>query len=172
MTPRVRQGLLAAGLIGAGLLAVFGDKTPVDAPVEAVQAVRPRPAPAAQPSARTEEAVLAPGQVRPMRSRAGWFAAASGGRDIFSTAEPAHELPAAEPPPPPPPPEVPLRLIGRLHEDGRWSYFLEGDNTVRVLRSGQPAKDYRLDAESPQSIRVTRLSDRSHFVIAIDGDKH
>jgi hypothetical protein len=173
MSPKLRMGLMLAGLVVAGWLAIFGDKTPVDGPVAARAPERavghaPR-SPADDPVAVDSEQEAGP--VRRILSRSGWFVQASTGTDIFAT--PAANTPAqAQEAPPSPPPESPFRLIGRLEEAGRWSYFLERDDLVNVMHLGSESAGFRLDSATDHELKLTRLSDRAGFVIAIDSDKH
>lgn len=168
---------MLGGLAIAGWLAVFGDKTPVNEPVAARTTDRPRSAPPADAVATTPMTVVPEddsGPVRRLRSRAGWFELASGGRDIFAppVVAPPPQAESDAPPPPPPPPEVPFRLIGRLEEAGRWSYFLERDNAVNVMRPGDEALGFRLVSDSGDTLRLIRVADNASFVIAIESDKH
>lgn len=172
MNARLRMALMLAGLLFAGWLAVFGDKTPVDAPVAARIPER-----AAKGSVQTraptmtDEGEQEEGQVRRLLPRTGWFALASKGTDIFSATAMSGEA-QAQVAAPAPPPESPFRLIGRLEEAGRWSYFVERDDAVHVLHPGGVADGFRLDSATDHELKLTRLSDKVRFVIAIDSDKH
>lgn len=175
MNPRLRLGLLGSGFAIAAWLAIFGDKTPVDAPVAARVSApagdQGRVAGVAAPEPEAAASDDVPGQVRRLHARRGWFEKADSGLDPFGVAPSraaASEQQSA--PPAPPPPEPPFVLIGRLEEQGRWIYFLERDGAAYVLGSGGEAAGFRLESDSDNILRFVRLSDRQEVTLAVQSD--
>lgn len=173
MNAKLRMGLLGGGFAVAAWLAIFGDKTPTNAPV----AVRATPAAASAqgPEAATAETAPAvavveddvPGQVRRLHPRRGWFEKASSGRDLFGVPAPKQPPPEESNVPPAQPPVPPFHLIGRLEEQGHWSYFLERDGAAYVLVPGGEAAGFRLEADSDDILKFVRLSDRQETTLVV-----
>lgn len=177
MTPR--HLLMAAALIAAAGLVIFGDKTPPEGDV-AEAAERRAPAAAAQPAtAATATATVAaapapagakaaPAEVRIQRLLPRAELIGESGEDSFGGAggvfgsqnwTPPPPPPQAPPPPPPPQaPPLPFTYIGKAASDGAWEVFLaRGDKTYVVRAQAVIDGVYRVDAVAPPMLKLTYL---------------
>jgi len=179
MTPR--HLLMAAALIGAAALVIFGDKSPADGDVaEAAERRAPVAAPAVAPSAPAAVAqapaavAVSPGakpapaevQIQRLLPRAELIG--ESGEDSFGAAgavfgsqnwTPPPPPPQAPPPPPPPQaPPLPFTYIGKAASDGAWEVFLSRADKTYVVRA-QTVIDgvYRVDAVAPPMLKLTYL---------------
>jgi len=174
-----RHAILALALVGAGLLAAFGDKAPAGAIAEpaehpvarAVPVRTPAPAPAAAPAVKAGD----PGEGQtilalvPRDTLIGASDAAFGqgqnGAGPFAhqdwTPPPPPPQPAPPPPPPPPPtaPPLPFTFIGKSVGDGAWEVYLaRGDRTYVVREKGAVIDGtYRVDSIAPPVLTLTYL---------------
>lgn len=172
------QWLMALALVGAGGLAVFGDKTPGADVAEPVERVAPTaraasaPAAAAAPArqanasvAAAEPAILA---LRPRADLVGEEGAEFGAKDaVFQSQNwnppappppPASVEPPAPPPPPPSAPPVPFTVLGKAVGDGSWEVFLaRGEQTYIVRLHSVIDGQYRIDAIAPPTMTMTYL---------------
>lgn len=178
MTGNRRLLIMLPVLLGAGWLALFGDKTPSGAvDVVAPVAVVARPAesePAEAPAdnpAITGETDSA--QVKRLRDRIGLADLENGPQvDLFAGhGGVAPPPPQAEAPPPPVIPVQPFVLIGRMLDHDQWLVFLERGGKTHVSRARDVVEGFRIDAVTGREIRLTQLTDKSRFVIPIDGEK-
>jgi len=163
-----RHALMAAGLVGAGALAIFGDGAP--APEADTTA---RPALALPTQARTSQgtngATAAPAAVRALRPRDGPDDAPMAGLQplfppqTWEAAAPASA--AAQPPAAMPPPQaadsapaLPFVYIGRRAAANQLEIYLAEGELVHVVRP--PAllgSLYRVDAAQADAIDFTYL---------------
>jgi len=165
-----RRWLLASGLVGSGLLAVFGDRTPV-ATQSTIEVVRP--APRSDLDARVEAVRSA--------SLASSSSASSPvlldivDRDALIGRRPGEPSPTFfasrswNPPPPvtpvqaveavaPTPPPMPFVYLGRQFKGGRWEVFVsEGDSTLVLHESQTIDSRYRVDSILPPTMTLTYL---------------
>ncbi|MDP5239616.1 hypothetical protein Q9Q94_08750 [Uliginosibacterium sp. 31-16] len=164
-------------LLGAGWLALFGDKTPSDAAdVVAPVAAVVRPAESAPEAPVDNPAITGEtdsSQVKRVRDRVGLADLENGPQvDLF-----AGQGGAAPPPPQaeaPPPPEIPVQpfvLIGRMLDHDQWLVFLERGGKTHVTRARDVVDGFRVDAVTGTEIRLTQLTDKSRFVIPVGGEK-
>lgn len=172
---RKRHVTLFAGLLGAGAIAAFGDRTPKDSVVETVSHGRSHPVPSAYrvntPTSQLAAQVLASNEA-PQTS--------GGSRKAPSTAAILKIVPRSEadtpaspnaaeslfrsqtwvpPPPPPPPPAkptappLPFSYLGKQQESGVWMVFLNRDGTTLVLKTGDQVDGaYQVVAISPPTM--------------------
>lgn len=172
MTPR--QLALAAALVAAAALAVFGDNTPASDVAEAVvrspaaastaSPVSPAPARRAAPAAAVEPAILALRPRAALIGEAGEFGAEAAGGAVFLSQDWTPPPPKPAPPPPAPPapppsaPPLPFTVLGKAVGDGRWEVFLaRGDKTYIVRSHTVIDGQYRVDAIAPPLLTLTYL---------------
>lgn len=158
-----RWWILGPLLVGAFLLAVFGDKTPADGAVDVV-APRVQPAPRAVPAGQPA-AVSAPVpgvQVLVPRDQLVKSGERAPVRDLFSQRSwtpPAPKLqPLVLPVPVPTAPPLPFVYLGKKLEGGSWEVYLgQGDKTF-VVREGQVLEgQYRVDVIKPPQMELVYL---------------
>lgn len=176
-----RHAILALALVGAALLAAFGDRSPngaiaepVERPATAalVRTAVPVPAPVpVVPAARAGEApagqqvlALVPRDVLIGDSDAA-FGQAQNGAGPFAhhdwTPPPPPPPPPQPAPPPPPPtaPPLPFTFIGKSVGDGAWEVYLaRGDRTYVVREKGAVIDGtYRVESIAPPVLTLTYL---------------
>lgn len=163
MTPR--HLLMGAALLVAAGFALFGDKSPNGAVVEATP--RAAAAAAAKPARtvvlaapKTEPAVL----ILRLQDRAELVADSAAGAGAFSSHDwtpPPPPPPKPVPPPPPPPPSappLPFTFLGKAVANGEWEVFLaRGSETLIVRNKTVIDGMYRIDAIAPPSMTLTYL---------------
>ncbi len=169
-----RLALLLLALVGAGWLAVFGDKSPPPAGLRgsgppaaapatgvprATAPARPAPTlPLAMPRARAELADAAGAPVADLFARPAWLAAPP---PAAAAVAPAPALPPAAAPV-----AWPYRVIGHKLEAGKWEVFLMRDESSFIAQEGQTLESaWRVDRIAPPNMSVTHvLSGREHSV--------
>ncbi len=173
MTPR--HIAMAAALVLAAALVVFGDSKPESSVAEAVE--RSAPLASVAPSAQAPGVLAPPGGTAQAREpailrltpRAILLGedddAMGGGQNVFGSqnwAPPPPPAPAPDPNPPPPPapvaPPLPFVYIGKAAADGSWEVFLSrGDKTYSVRDKTVIDGTYRVDAIAPPNLTLTYL---------------
>ena len=175
-----RHAILALALVGAALLAAFGDRAPqgdiaepVERPVAKAALVRtaaPVPVPVV-PAAKAGDApagqqILA---LVPRDTLIGDGDAAFGqgqngagpfGRHDWTPPPPPPPPPQPAPPPPPPTaPPLPFTFIGKSVGDGAWEVYLaRGDRTYVVREKGAVIDGtYRVESIAPPVLTLTYL---------------
>jgi hypothetical protein len=175
-----RHAILALALVGAALLAAFGDRAPqgdiaepVERPVAKAALVRtavPAPVPVV-PAAKAGDApagqqILA---LVPRDTLIGDGDAAFGqgqngagpfGRHDWTPPPPPPPPPQPAPPPPPPTaPPLPFTFIGKSVGDGAWEVYLaRGDRTYVVRDKGAVIDGtYRVESIAPPVLTLTYL---------------
>jgi len=180
MTPR--HLLMAAGLIGASALVLWGDNSPADTPASA--AARPAlptataqsPALAGKPASTAGRTVpdssillvqgrrdlLAPSLTDAHEARAGQdiaravpFASASWGPAVGAPAvlPPQVQVPAA-----PSVPALPFTVLGKALSNNVWEVFLANGASTYVVREHSTVDDhYRIDSIQPPTMQLTYL---------------
>jgi hypothetical protein len=176
-----RHAILALALVGAGLLAAFGDKAPAGGiaelaerpaaralPVRAPAPVRAR---AAAPAAKAGDAgdalpilALVPRDTLIGESDAA-FGQGQAGAGPFThqdwTPPPPPPPPPQPAPPPPPPtaPPLPFTFIGKSVGSGAWEVYLARGERIYVVREKGAVIDgtYRVDSIAPPVLTLTYL---------------
>jgi hypothetical protein len=174
-----RHAILALALVGAALLAAFGDHTPgggiaepVERPAAQAALVRtpaPTPAKALPPkvvdaSAGQTILALVPRDVLIGDGDAA-FGQGQNGAGPFAhqdwTPPPPPPPPPQPAPPPPPPtaPPLPFTFIGKSVADGAWEVYLaRGDRTYLVREKGAVIDGtYRVESIAPPVLTLTYL---------------
>ncbi len=153
-----RHLILAFGVVAAGLVAIFGDKTPSNGVAEAV--VRATPARASSASnAPAGTAVF----VLPLRARADLIGEAhQAGDGVFGNqnwASPVQAVVApAGPPPAPVAPPLPFTYLGKSLQDGRWEVYLARGSMTYIVQNKMVVDGaYRVDAITPPVLSLTYL---------------
>ncbi|MCS0583766.1 hypothetical protein NX784_19405 [Massilia pinisoli] len=180
-----RHAILGLALVGAGLLAAFGDRSPAGGIAE------PAERPAARPSAsavlaRTPAPASAPVAAPPAPAKPGDAVSAQpvlalvprdvligdgdaafgqGGAGPFAhqdwTPPPPPPPPPQPAPPPPPPtaPPLPFTFIGKSVGNGAWEVYLaRGDRTYVVREKGAVIDGtYRVESIAPPVLTLTYL---------------
>lgn len=175
-----RHAILALALVGAGLLAAFGDKSPpgdIAEPVvrpaaQAAPAPAPAPAPVRAPAAPAAAPADAGQPVLALVSRDvligdsdAAFGQGQAGAGPFThqdwTPPPPPPPPPQPAPPPPPPtaPPLPFTYIGKSVADGVWEVYLARGARTYVVRDKGDVIDgtYRVDAIVPPVLTLTYL---------------
>jgi hypothetical protein len=176
-----RHLVLGAGLLGAALLAVFGDRAPESAVAEAVErpaaVLRPVPAAVAVPAPAVNHGPAAGrGKEQPVLAlvpreiligdsdaRFGQGENGAGANVIFGRRDwnpPPPPQPAPPPPPPPPPtaPPLPFTFIGKSVGAGAWEVYLARGERTYVVRADTVIDGmYRVDAIAPPVLTLTYL---------------
>ncbi len=168
---------IAMGLavVGAGALALFGDKTPNSGVAEAVErksAARPvtvaavAAAPAAAADKKSGAAAPMILALTPRATLIGEGDDALGrsadvfGRQDWTPPPPPSSAAQGKAPPPPPPmaPPLPFTFLGKAAEGGQWEVFLAiGDKTYVVRDKMVIDGVYRVDAIAPPNLTLTYL---------------
>jgi hypothetical protein len=156
---KARHLILAAGVIAAALVALYGDKTPANGVAEAV--VRTTPAARSTPASNA-----APGAavfVLPLRARADLIGEAQlKGDAVFgsqSWAPPVQAVVAqAGPPPALVAPPLPFTYLGKALQDGRWEVYLARGSMTYIVHNKMVVDGaYRVDAITPPVLSLTYL---------------
>lgn len=192
-----RHIAMAGGLVIAGWLAVFGDKTPATgiaepaagAPVagnpaagapgarETAAAVSPPPV-AAAPAASTPAADKSkrPPVLLALLPREQLFAGAraeSAADRIFvsqSWTPPPPPPPPPAPAPPPSAPPLPFTYLGKKIEDGKWEVYLaRGEQTYVVREQSIIEGIYQVQAIAPPELSLTYLPLQQRQTMTIGG---
>lgn len=153
-----RHVALGAALLVAAGFAIYGDKTPNGALVEAA----PRRAATAP---RAEAAVLkAPVEqvtILRLQPRLDPLDADAEGGGAFASRNwtpPPPPAPPAPPPPAPAAPPLPFTYLGKAQEKGAWEVFLARGNETLIVRNQMVIDGvYRIDAIAPPSLTITYL---------------
>lgn len=162
-----RHLVLAAVLLGAAWLALFGDKTPPGATVvesrptsSLREAAPPSRTPAAAPpksAAATAvlESLVPRDQLVPERKPR------AHPRDLFtgvSWAPPPPPPPKPTAPPAPGAPALPFEYMGKKQENGLWEVYLSRGDQVFVVREGALVEQlYRVEKIAPPSMTLLYL---------------
>lgn len=166
---KARHVLLAAGLVIAASLVIFGDKTPAGGIAEPVaRAVQPAvssaPATKATPRDAVRAALTPEPEILALQSRdtliggAGSEKSAEGLFGSQSWMPPPPPPPKPAPPPPPTAPPLPFTYLGKKVEDGTWEVFLaRGDQTFIVRQQTIIDGTYRVDSIKPPTVVLTYL---------------
>jgi hypothetical protein len=177
-----RHLVLGAGLLGAALLVIFGDRAPESGVAEAVErpaaVLRPVPAAAAvavlPPAAVNHGPAAGRGKEQPVLALVpreiligdsdGGFGQGESGAGGFGRRDwnppPPPPQPAAPPPPPPPPtaPPLPFTFIGKSVGAGAWEVYLARGERTYVVRADTVIDGmYRVDAIAPPVLTLTYL---------------
>jgi hypothetical protein len=179
-----RHLVLGAGLLGAVLLVVFGDRAPESGVAEAVErpaaVLRPVPAAAAitvaapaAPAAVNHGPAAGRGKEQPVLALVpreiligdsdGRFGQGENGAGVFGRRDwnpPPPPQPVAPPAPPPPPtaPPLPFTFIGKSVGAGAWEVYLaRGERTYVVRADTVIDGTYRVDAIAPPVLTLTYL---------------
>jgi len=175
-----RHAILALALVGAALLALFGDRSPegsiaepverpaakaalvrttVPAPVPVVAAARASEVPAGQ-----QILALVPRDVLIGDSDAAFGQGQNGAgpfahQDWTPPPPPPPPPQPASPPPPPTAPPLPFTFIGKSVGDGAWEVYLaRGDRTYVVREKGAVIDGtYRVESIAPPVLTLTYL---------------
>ncbi|MBS1209432.1 MAG: hypothetical protein H6R19_1830 [Proteobacteria bacterium] len=180
LSPKHRVLIMLPLLLGAGWLALFGDKTPGGGSQVVAPVVQPRgvaPAAVATEAPPEDPAIMGEvdrSQVRRLRDRLNLAELENGPQvDLFSgrdgEANPA--LQGANAAPADEAPAQPFVLIGRMFDHDHWLAFLEREGKTYVVQARDVIEGFRIDALTGKEIRLTQLADKSRFVIPIDGEK-
>lgn len=188
---KVRHLVLAAGLIVAGSLAFFGDKTPLTGIVEPVahpskaktgtdatpiKITRSVNATEVMRSAKQEResVILALQERETLIGNAHQEKATDGGLfgDQTWAPPPPPPAPPPKPMPPPPPtaPPLPFTYLGKKVEDGMWEVYLSRGEQTFIVRV-QTVIDgiYRADSIKPPTLSLTYLPLNQVQTLAIGG---
>ncbi|MGI4842755.1 MAG: hypothetical protein ACRYF7_05525 [Janthinobacterium lividum] len=163
-----RHIAMGVALVGAAVLAVFGDNSPEDVVAEPVERARTpassaaAPDPQARPDRQSENNVailrLVPREVLIGDSDDRFNGGENG---VFARQDwtPPPPPPAPAPPPPPPSaPPLPFTFIGKSLQDGVWEIYLaRGDRTHLVRENTVIDGMYRVDAIRPPVLTLTYL---------------
>ena len=175
-----RHAILALALVGAALLAAFGDRAPqgdiaepverpvakaalvrtaVPAPVPVVPAAKAGDAPAGQPilALVPRDTLIGDGDAAFGQGQNG---AGPFGRHDWTPPPPPPPPPHPAPPPPPPTaPPLPFTFIGKSVGDGAWEVYLaRGDRTYVVREKGAVIDGtYRVESIAPPVLTLTYL---------------
>ncbi|WP_440963784.1 hypothetical protein ACL58G_27395 [Massilia sp. GER05] len=175
-----RHAILALALVGAALLAAFGDRAPqgdiaepverpvakaalvrtaVPAPVPVVPAAKAGDAPAGQPilALVPRDTLIGDGDAAFGQGQNG---AGPFGRHDWTPPPPPPPPPQPAPPPPPPTaPPLPFTFIGKSVGDGAWEVYLaRGDRTYVVREKGAVIDGtYRVESIAPPVLTLTYL---------------
>lgn len=164
----LRQILMAAGVVLAGALFIFGDRTPADAVAEAVtRSKTSAPAPAQRNSPGSAPAKAVP-VILTLEPRAHLPAPlahkdaddADDARGLFASRDwtPLPVPPVAVKPPPPAPPPMPFTYIGKAASDGVWEVFLASADKTYVVRAHTVIDGvYRVESIAPPLLAITYL---------------
>jgi hypothetical protein len=177
MTPR--HLLLAGGVVVAGWLAFFGDKTPANDIAEPVAPRRATPAKTAQvplrvanSAAKTAASVLDILALRPREELIGGTHAEESAT-LFaaqSWTPPPPPPPKPAPPPPPTAPPLPFVYLGKKTEDGTWEVYLaRGEQTYIVREKSFIDGEYRVESIKPPTLSVTYMPLNELQTLAIGG---
>ncbi len=184
-----RRLVLWSLLLLAGWLALFGDRTPHDAPSgEVVQAALPRAGSGAGVAARAPAATRPVGsgvaaskgsaspEVAALIARDQLIATAIDdrvSRDLFPSLSwlpppPKPEKPAKPPPPMAPP--IPFVYLGKKLESGQWEVYLSRGEEVFIAREGVTlAGIYRVQGINPSTLTLVYLPLKQSQTIFIGG---
>lgn len=175
-----RHAILALALVGAALLAAFGDPSPqgdiaepaerpvakaalvrtaAPAPVSVVPAARAGDAPAGQQilALVPRDTLIGDGDAAFGQGQNG---AGPFGRQDWTPPPPPPPPPQPAPPPPPPTaPPLPFTFIGKSVGDGAWEVYLaRGDRTYVVRDKGAVIDGtYRVESIAPPVLTLTYL---------------
>lgn len=162
-----RHLVLAAALLCAAWLAVFGDKTPPGAPVvesRPPSSVREPAPPPRAPAAATSRAAAAMAMLESLVPRDQLVPERkprAHPRDLFAGviwAPPPSPTPRPTPPPVPGAPALPFEYMGKKQENGQWEVYLTRGDQVFVVREGSVVEQlYRVEKISPPSMTVLYL---------------
>jgi len=140
----VRRWLLAAGLLLAALVLAGRSDRPSAAPSDPrPSAMRPVPAPNAEPSAPVRET-----PARPLRDL---FRYADEGTAV---GHPAPAVAVTRPPAPTAAPELPVRLVGLVRQSGELRAAIAIRGEVVLLRPGEAAEGWTLVALDEAAARL------------------
>ena len=167
MSPR-HIAMAAALLVAAGLV-VFGDNAPDSGVAEAIERAPPTAAPA--PVLVSVAAKAASGGADPAILRLAERADLIGGDDeklgggptVFGSQNwaPPPPPPDNRPPPPPPPPSappLPFTYLGKAVGEGSWEVYLaRGEKTYNVRIKDVIDGVYRVDAITPPMMTLTYI---------------
>ena len=185
MKMKPRHMAMAAALIGAAALVLFGDRAPDSGVAEAVDRATTRPV--ARPPARPAAALVSTASLRaadPKSADAGkgqpilalvprevligdsetGFGQDQNGAGVFGRQDwtpppPPQPVAAAAPPPPPPQaPPLPFTFIGKSVGGGAWEVYLARGDRTYVARTNEVIDGtYRVDAIAPPILKLTYL---------------
>jgi hypothetical protein len=163
-----RHAILGLALVGAGLLAAFGDKAPnggiaepAQRPMQAALVRTPVPvrAPAAAPAAKASDA----GEAQAILALVPRDTLIGDGDTAFGQgrngAGPFAHQDWTPPPPPPTAPPLPFTFIGKSVGDGAWEVYLARGARTYIVREKGAVIDgtYRVDSIAPPVLTLTYL---------------
>lgn len=182
-----RHIFMAAAVVIAGWLALFGDKTPTSDIAEPATRTA-TPAPASSPAAvvRVAQTGTSAGsgkakpdimilalQPREALIGAGEIGATERTDRLFANqtwAPPPPPPPKPLPPPPPTAPPLPFTYLGKKIEDGIWeAYLARGDQTFIVREQTEIEHTYRVDSIKPPTLSLTYLPLNQVQTVTIGG---
>lgn len=172
-----RHIVMAAGLMVAAGLAIFGDKTPENAitePVVRARASDARPTTSPTTSSRRETAgdpaIL---ELLPRESLIGGARAGGPVDGLFhaqSWTPPPPPPPKPLPPPPPTAPPLPFTFLGKKLEGSEWEVYLgRGENILIVRQKTTVEGTYRVDSIAPPTLSLTYLPLNQQQTLTIGG---
>ncbi|TMQ76113.1 hypothetical protein [Candidatus Accumulibacter phosphatis] len=187
-----RRSILWLLLVAAAWLALFGDRTPVDAPGEVVQAAAPRTGggrPRAGASLPASDAGRPAGsaaekktstrlEVAALVARAQLIPAAAAEqasrepRDLFPALSwlPPPPIPEKPAKPPPTAPPLPFVYLGKKLEAGQWEAYLGRGEEVFIVREGMTLTGlYRVQEIRPPTLTLLYLPLQQSQTIPIGG---
>lgn len=171
-----RHVILLLGLISAGAIAAFGDRSPTDPVVSTVTRERPKSAPRALPT--DESSPPAAGRASAGSTSSGMTRDANRPRELTvleialrgeapspNASDAAASLftsqtwvppPAPAPPPPKPAaPPLPFSYLGKQQENGVWTVFLSREGDTLLVKAGdQVDSTYRVISIAPPTMTM------------------
>lgn len=154
---KTRHVLLAAALVAAAALALFGDRRADDGIAEPVARTRSSLAPATA-TARADHAAI----IRALQARTALYGAEAGkvSATLFAsrdwTPPTPHGRAAAKPLPSAPP--LPFVYLGKKIEDDVWEVYLgRGEQSLIVREQSVIDGTWRVDAIKPPTMTITYL---------------
>ncbi|WP_427308969.1 hypothetical protein [Cupriavidus sp. H39] len=161
-----RHAILSVGLLSAGAIAAFGDRTSVNGVATAVD--RGRSSKGATPIAESRPAQSPPGglageqapailALRPRGSPSD-KGPPSAGDEIFASQTWVPPPPLPPPAPKPTAPPLPFVYLGKQQQQGIWIVFLGRDSETYVVKSADPIGEaYRVETISPPTMTLKYL---------------
>jgi hypothetical protein len=155
MKPQLRWTLLAAGLLAASGLLLFG-KRDDGSQGEVVSATTPGTERARSGREANTDILELHSRTADSASLKALFAAAA---FVPPPPRPAKAAPVVLPPPPPPTaPPLPFTFVGKRFDSGRWEVFVNRGEQTLIVRAGQTIDaNYRVDSIQPPRMVLTYL---------------
>lgn len=164
---RPRHLMLGVALVGAAVLAAFGDTGPKQIVVQPTNQSLSSARPArqrAEASARVAGPAIARLMSRDMLTGPDVNELDPASNKLFATLDwtppppPPAVAPAPPPPPPPSAPPLPFTFLGKAIEEGRWEVYLARGNMTYIAREKTVIEETdRVDSISPPILTLTYL---------------